>query len=180
MKCAAHQQSQQMYWSGHQHGHSHLHHQHHHHNHAVSFPSSPSSGGSNQYVVGPGQANCCAPAGSIPGSQTLPPNGQLDPAYCYNRTRTLPSGHNHLCAQYLLPSEQYTQWLYLSPRTIGLFLLSLVFILIWSSVISGVLVHHSFREHETALNTAKLFELHKDVGQFAFEIGQEMRKLIEM
>lgn len=62
----------------------------------------------------------------------------------------------------------------ISYRTLVATALSLLFVLIWSGVISGVLVTHSLREHEQAVNTADLFQLHKEVGSIAFQVGREM------
>lgn len=150
--------------------HSHQsHHAHHHHGHGASFPSpsTPSLHG----VAGP--STCCSvPGASYAGSNTLPANynGQADAnGYCY-RTRTLPMG------PYVLSPNPEQQWLTVSPRAIGLFALSLVFILIWSTVISSVLVNHSLKEHQIARDTFELFQTHRDVSLLAFEVGQEMRK----
>lgn len=158
------------------HGHGHLANHAHHHTHGQSFPS-PSTTSVAHHAQQQVVPACCGGALAYSASSTLPTNASssTEPAHCNYRTRTLPNLTP--CGQ-TPANSPYAQLLVLSPRTIGLFALSLVFILIWSSVISGVLVTHSLKEHETAIHTAELFELHQNVGQFAFEVGQEMRKFL--
>lgn len=70
--------------------------------------------------------------------------------------------------------EQCGQLWSLSTCTISLLILSLVFIMIWSSVISTVLVTHSYYENESTKNMVDLFSLYNNIAQLTFALGREM------
>ena len=128
------------------------HHHHHNHHHPTAFngtatlPASYSSNGGDHF--------CSFPSASSPSSP-------LCSCECSNLS---------CCQLYAKP------WLPFSRRAIALFALSLVFILIWSSVVSFVLLSDSAKEQQRIRQTAELFELHRDLGQLAFEMGDEMSK----
>lgn len=174
-----------MYNHHHDQSQQHHHHYHHHHHGSTSFPSPNAS---NVPMV-----TCCgsplsvspqplSQAGLYSGSQTLPMfsnhNQDLNLYYnnTHNRTRTLPYNPSSVMCNMLPLDQWHKKWWYLSPKTASLFFLSMVFIMIWSSMISGMFINRSYRELENTIHTAKLFELQKDVGQFAFGIGKEMCK----
>ena len=131
---------------------SHHHHHNHHHHHSTAFngtatlPASYSSNGGDHFCSFPSASSASSPFCSCE---------------CSNLS---------CCQLYAKP------WLPFSRRAIALFALSLVFILIWSSVVSFVLLSDSAKEQQRIRQTAELFELHRDLGQLAFEMGDEMSK----
>lgn len=183
--------------------HPHYHHHAHQPCHVIPSstlaPLSPSTSASGVAsavtgVSANGGVTCCTPGGHshhttvFNGTATLPASyssaGNDHFTSCsYYRSRSIGPNSAHQCA--LFPATcidqqnccaQYS--LPFSRRAIALFALSLVFILIWSSVVSFVLLTDSFKGQQTTKQTAELFELHRDVGQLAFEVGEEMCKFI--
>ena len=71
-----------------------------------------------------------------------------------------------------------SSWAHRTNRHLSLITLSFVFILIWSSILSSIMIIHSYRERESATNMIELFTMHKNVGQLAFAIGNEMCKYL--
>lgn len=135
-------------------------------NGTATLPASYSSttGGSDHFASSSSSSSC-----SYYRSRSTGPNHHQQPHHC-----TLPPAS---CVDQQNGCTQYSSWLPFSRRAIALFALSLVFILIWSSVVSFVLLTDSFKGQQTTKQTAELFELHRDVGQLAFEVGEEMCKL---
>lgn len=144
------------------------HHHHHHHNNNPynvqshhSQQSSPSS--SQQHLT----TACCSLQTAHPVTNiTTQCHGSPDQNG--NRIRTLPNIS-------MMAAEQCGQLGSFTTCTISLFVLSLVLIMIWSTVISTVLVTHSLKENESARNMLDLFVLYNDIGQLTFAIGKEMR-----
>jgi len=136
-----------------------------------AFPS-PVIGHGNHHHHNNGTAGNCCTNGGYSGSQTLPAgcNGNVQDWSSRSANSThCQSSHNN-------NDEGDLDWWTISAKTMGLFALSLVFILIWTSVISGILVTHSYKEMEVSSNAAELFVIQKQIGQFAFLLGREMSK----
>lgn len=172
----------------------------------LSASSASSSGGAA--VAGTtgvnGVTTCCVPPAHsyhttlFNGTATLPASyssaanehfasSSSSSSCSYYRSRSIgPNQLGHQCSLYpasCMADQQNcctssSNWLPFSRRAIALFALSLVFILIWSSVVSYVLLTDSFKSQQTTKQTTELFELHRDVGQLAFEVGEEMCKFL--
>src|SRR6218665_3753678 len=124
-----------------------------------AFPSPVIGHGGHHHNHNNNQSNCCG--NSYSGSQTLPANCNGNGLQEWSSKSLSSHAHSRQCHHSSSSDDAELQWWTISARTMGMFALSLVFILIWTSVISGILVTHSYREHETANNAAELFALQK-------------------
>jgi triacylglycerol esterase/lipase EstA (alpha/beta hydrolase family) len=81
------------------------------------------------------------------------------------------SGHN---VKEMVDNYVKNSSVVLPQRHLALISLSLGFLVIWTSVISGVLVSHTFRDNVSAKESLKIFQTHKQIGKIVFAIGHEM------
>lgn len=62
-------------------------------------------------------------------------------------------------------------------RHLALILLALGFLVIWTAVMSGLMVKQATEEHSIAEETVKIFHAHEALGKIAFALGHEMGML---